>query len=46
MFRLGQTRDVNIYKLTVPETVEGRILGVSFILLPASIHPTNIVYLP
>ena len=27
--RLGQTRDVNIYKLTIPETVETRILQVS-----------------
>lgn len=27
--RLGQTRDVNIHKLSVPETVEQRILEVS-----------------
>lgn len=27
--RLGQQLDVNIYKLTIPETVEDRILAVS-----------------
>ena len=27
--RLGQTRDVNIYKLMIPDTVEARILQVS-----------------
>lgn len=33
--RLGQTREVQIHKLMVPDTVEERILEVSFaILLP------------
>lgn len=27
--RFGQTRDVNIYKLMIPDTVETRILQVS-----------------